>query len=231
MCRIRTGSVRNNATVQLGSKPGARCTKLASELEWGHEKFRIKRNRGASASGTVRHGGQALSPSALTRFGEIPKRTFGDRQTLEIREYRQARRWREAVPNSARIHQIAYLVISDQDRIKGCRARNVSTDHRFRAPQDFNRRGEGQATGRPTSRASPRESQRCRHENPCCIQDEARIEDARNRSTTTRPVQPGVHTLHLPTPFRLAVLRRTRRASSLRSTAIHFRPCRTARSR
>jgi hypothetical protein len=76
-------------------------------------------------------GSQPLSPSTLSRFGKIPKRTFGNRQTLESGEHRPTRWWRKAVPNSARIHQIATLVISDEDRIKGCRARDVSTDHQF----------------------------------------------------------------------------------------------------
>src|SRR5713226_5933488 len=42
-------------------------------------------------------GCQAFAPSALTRFGKIPKRGFGDRQTLEIREERPPRSWSEAV--------------------------------------------------------------------------------------------------------------------------------------
>ena len=49
-------------------------------------------------------GCQAFAPSALTRFGKIPKRGFGDRQTLEIREERPPRSWSEAVPNAARVH-------------------------------------------------------------------------------------------------------------------------------
>jgi hypothetical protein len=72
-----------------------------------------------------------LSVPAGTLLRPRPKRAFGDRQTLQIREYCSTRSWREAVPNSARIHQTASLVISDQDRIKRCRARNVSTDHQL----------------------------------------------------------------------------------------------------
>src|SRR5277367_4380827 len=45
-------------------------------------------------------GGQPLTPSALSRFGKIVKRAFGDRQTLELREYGPTRCWRESVPNS-----------------------------------------------------------------------------------------------------------------------------------
>jgi len=46
-------------------------------------------------------GNQTLTPSAPSRFGKIPKRTFGDRQTFEIRKYRPTGSLREAVPNSA----------------------------------------------------------------------------------------------------------------------------------
>jgi hypothetical protein len=47
---------------------------------------------------------EPLAPPAPSRLGKIPKWAFGDRQTLEIREYRPTRSWREAVPNAARIH-------------------------------------------------------------------------------------------------------------------------------
>src|SRR5713101_4210025 len=49
-------------------------------------------------------GRQAFAPSALTRFGKIPKRGFGDRQILFFRIRRPPRSWIEAVPNAAGVH-------------------------------------------------------------------------------------------------------------------------------
>jgi hypothetical protein len=48
-------------------------------------------------------GSPSLTPSAPSRFGKIPKRTFGDRQTFEVRECCPTGSLREAVPNSARV--------------------------------------------------------------------------------------------------------------------------------
>jgi hypothetical protein len=80
-----------------------RMTKVVIDCPF-KERYRGYQLRLEPAASLHIFGGQPFAPSALSRFEKIPKWAFGGRHTLEVREYRPSRSWREAVPNSSRIH-------------------------------------------------------------------------------------------------------------------------------
>src|SRR5580698_4049544 len=74
---------------------------------------------------------EPFSPAPSAPLREIHERAFVDIQTAELSEHPLSGGGNESVPNPRRISEIVALVVPDQDRIEGVRARHVAADHKF----------------------------------------------------------------------------------------------------